>query len=807
MTPVGTQTEPAPQPVTPLAGQRVAQHGRSLPVAFAGKLLADFGASVCCPAEVTGLATPWGADGASSAARAAYERYFNERKCLCDEAEFRGAVAESDILLLDRESIDSGGFVLHDLLDTHPAMVVTTISPYGLSGPRSAWRATDFTLQARGGLSFGVGESDGPPLPLPGQQAEMQGGLAGAIGSLLAVLARDTTGLGQHVDISIDEVISTFFTGYYLPRYIYGGGVPGRRSGRVGSNSPYPNTVMRCSDGLVALIAPQLDQWIRFVKLMGEPDWSKEPRYRDRRAMQWEYKAEVDRLVEPWFAERSKSELITDFIASRIPFAPLLDGHDLLQIEHLSSRRALRSIRLADGTEVTIPAAPYLLNGQRLEAGLDLSQGPPGRGRAPRPRRGALQPSAAEALRGIRVLDLGTAWAGGMAGRILADFGADVIKVESLRHLDGSRRGKPIGVEDVAGGDEGRWPELQPGFHVIGRNKLSIGIDLRAPGAPELIADLAGHCDAVIHNFSSGVMERLGLTDEFLRSRNRRLVIVGQSVAGYSGPMSGYVGYNSTVGGLSGFFQRVGYEGEEPIGTAEGLFSDIVSALTTVLGVLASLIGDQAATLEVSQWEATLALIPETLVAAATGHQASQCGRRNWGVAPNGVYPGAGEDEWLAISVPDGESWAALARLIGCTDLADDPELATVAGRSRRAPEIDDLVRTWSLRHGAVAAVEMAQQAGIAASVAGHIGDLFADEHLRSRQAWIDTEHPLIGFEPLPGVGLSLSGTPGAVQRPAPFVGQHSDLVLGQLLGYDPAKIDQLVSRGVVERSVEPATP
>lgn len=807
MTPARTETELSPRPVPPLAGLRVAQHGQSLPVAFAGKLLADFGASVCSPAQVTGLATPWDAEGVALAAGAAYERYFNERKYLCDDAEFRVAVAETDILLLDRESMDSGGFALPELLDAHPAMVVTTISPYGLSGPRSAWRATDFTLQARGGLSFGVGESDGPPLPLPGQQAEMQGGMAGAIGSLLAVLARETSGLGQHVDISIDDVISTFFTGYYLPRYIYGGGVPGRRSGRVGSNSPYPNTVMRCSDGLVALIAPQLDQWIRFVKLMGEPDWTKEPRYRNRRAMQWEYKAEVDRLVEPWFAERSKSELISDFIASRIPFAPLLDGQDLLQNEHLSSRGALRPIRFADGAEVTVPSSPYLLNGQRLAADSDPRKSPSGGGQARRPRRDALQARGSEALRGIRVLDLGTAWAGGMAGRILADFGADVIKVESLRHLDGSRRGRPIGVEDVAGGDEGRWPELQPGFHVIGRNKLSIGIDLQAVGAPELIAELAGRCDAVIHNFSAGVMDRLGLTDELLRSRNGRLVIVGQSVAGYSGPMSGYVGYNSTVGGLSGFFQRIGYEGEEPIGTAEGLFSDIVSALTTVLGVLASLISDEAATLEVSQWEATLALIPETLIAAATDHQASQCARRDWGVAPNGVYPSAGEDEWLAISVPDRDSWAALARLIDRSDLAEDAELATVAGRSRRAPEVDDLVRAWSLRHGAVAAAEMAQQAGIPASVAGHIGDLFADEHLRSRSAWIDTEHPLIGFEPLPGVGLALSRTPGTVERPAPFLGQHSDLVLGQLLGYEPEKIDELVSRGVVDRSVEPATP
>jgi crotonobetainyl-CoA:carnitine CoA-transferase CaiB-like acyl-CoA transferase len=795
-----SRAEVVPRRASLLSRLRVVQHGRSVSAVFAGKLLADFGAIVHYTVVKSEPAGPWDPESSSEAAEA-YERYFNERKQPLSEGELLDAVVSADIVLLDRESLDDERLSPSRLLAQRPSLIVTAISPYGLTGPKSSWRATDFTLQARGGLSYGVGEAEGPPLPLPGRQAEMQGGMSGAIGSLLAVFARDASGRSQLVDISIDDVISTFFTGYYLPRYIYGGGVPGRRSGRMGSNSAYPNTVMRCADGLVAMIAPQLDQWIRFVKLMGEPDWTKDPRYRNRRAMQWEYKAEVDRLVEPWFSNRTKAALIEDFIANRVPFAPVLDGQDLLRNEHLSVRSAIRRVRLQNGPDARVPEPPYLIaEGQPGLVPFPTGSSDSGETCAGRAKP-ILQADEAGALRGIRVLDLGTAWAGGMAGRILADFGAEVIKVESSRHLDGSRRGRPIGVEDVDGGDEGRWPEMQPGFHVISRNKFSLGIDLQTAGAAQLLADLAGSCDVVIHNFSTGVMDRLGLSEDRLRSRNAGLVIVGQSVAGYTGPMAGYVGYNSTVGGLSGFFHEIGYEGEEPIGTAEGLFSDIVSALTTVYGVLSALLGARGSTVEISQWEATLALIPEVLIAASTGAELSPCGRRIWGVAPHGMYPCQGDDQWIAVSISDGETWAAFCSLIGRTDLVDDKELATVGGRRQRGAEVDEIVRAWSLQHDAVRAAELAQQVGIAADVANHIGDLFADEHLRSREGWIDTEHPLVGFEPLPGVGLSLSATPGTVVRTAPFLGQHTDLILERLLGYSPAKIKELIDQGIVERS------
>jgi crotonobetainyl-CoA:carnitine CoA-transferase CaiB-like acyl-CoA transferase len=794
----------------PLLNVRVVECAGAVSTAFAGKLLGDMGATVTRFSLPGGPSLADADEHVGDPLSAASDLYFNGGKLsMSGAAAVTEAIRVADVVLLHRGALRDERFAPEAMLLDDPAVVVTTITPYGTVGPRADWEASDFTLQARGGFSYGVGERDGSPLPLPGQQAALQGGMVGAIGSLLALLARDGGRGGQHVDISIDDVLSTFFTGYYLPRFFYGGGIPGRRAGRVGTNSSYPNTVLRCRDGLVAMIAPQREQWIRFVKLMGEPAWTKEPRYRDRRAMQWEYKSEVDEKIEPWFLDRTKDELIGDFVRHRIPFAPILTGNDLLDNDHLQARSSITTVRHDRLGDVSLPAAPYLFDGVRpayqrarddgysddasareCPAGMRVPVDSP-----PSPLGGALA--------GIRILDLGTAWAGGIAGRLLADFGAEVIKVECRRHLDGSRLGRPVGVDDTDGGDEGRWPEMQPGFHVIARNKLSVGIDLATPGAVEIIVDLASRCDAVVHNFAAGVIERLGLTDEALRSKNPDLVIAGQSIAGYAGPLASYIGYNTTVGGLSGLFGLIGVEGEEPIGSAEGLFSDIVSAFTTVFATLSALKGALGTTVEVSQWEATLALIPELLIAASAGVSLLPSGRRWWGVAPDGMYSTASEDGWIALTVADAASWHSLCELIDRRDLEEDPCLCSVEGRRKDAERVDGAIAAWAARHTATEAVAHAQGVGIAAAVASNIQDLFADEHLRSRDAWVDTDHPLIGYEPLPGVGIRLSSTPGAVRDVAPIIGQHTRAVLTDLLEYTPDAVDALVAAGVIELASE----
>ena len=265
-----------------------------------------------------------------------------------------------DVILVD------GGFlgaapdrVVADLRAASPASVVVTVTPFGIGGPYADYRGYDITASAAGGISYGVGERDRPPLPLPYGQSDKQAGLCAASAALMGVLDRRRRTVGQHVDVSVQEVMAALHCGYFLPRYIFSGGVVGLRHGRAGGAQPYPHTVLPCKDGLVTLVAPKIDQWIRFLGLMGSPAWANEPRYRNRRAMQWEYKAEVDALVMPWFADKTKAELLDLFLRHRIPFAPIMDGQDLADSDHLRVRGALGEQELSGGGAFLAPTSPF----------------------------------------------------------------------------------------------------------------------------------------------------------------------------------------------------------------------------------------------------------------------------------------------------------------------------------------------------------------------------------------------------------------------------------------------------------------
>ena len=367
----GPEEPPVTERRRSIAEITVLELGDFIAVPYAGKLLADAGATVI-KVERPGTGDTSRSFGPFPADERDPERsglfaYLNRGKrgvtldAGSDPArQLLDALAgAADVILADGDFLADVGEQAPErwaCLDSSP--VVTTVTPFGRSGPYRDYRATDLTISAAGGLSFGVGEADDAPLPLPGCQTAFQGGMSAAIGTVMALIVRQQTGRGQIVDVAIMEVIASLHTGYYLPRFIYGGLV-GRRSGRVGNNTPYPNTVLPCKDGLIATNAPQIEQWKRFIALMGEPEWSKEPRYRNRRAMQWEYKDEVDALIVPWLMKHTKAELLMMFIENRIPFAPVMTGSELLELPHLVERGAIEQYELPGGGSVAGPGGLF----------------------------------------------------------------------------------------------------------------------------------------------------------------------------------------------------------------------------------------------------------------------------------------------------------------------------------------------------------------------------------------------------------------------------------------------------------------
>jgi crotonobetainyl-CoA:carnitine CoA-transferase CaiB-like acyl-CoA transferase len=799
----------------PLTSLRVLELGMGVAVPFAGKLLADLGASVtklewpqADPARTAGP-FPLGRDGESD--YSGLFIYLNDGKAFLPPpsqppGEFASTLHEMagdyDVVLLDDHLGGPLAQVVGEMQRRHPRLVAATVTPYGLDGPYAAFRAYDSTCGAAGGLNYGVGEESRPPLPLPMSQCSYQAGLCCAIAVLLALIARARDGLGQHVDLSVHEIIASLHCGYFLPRYLFSGGVVGSRSGRVGGTQPYPNTVLRCADGLVLLSAPQLGQWLRFLDLMGQPEWSTLPRYRDRRAMQHAYKDEADALIQPWLEQHTKEQLLELFLAHRIPFAPVLTGEDICQNPHLLARHSIKEQQFPDGTSFLVPAVPLRFSYCESD---DLSPSV-----ALDARLRAAGHGNAAPLRGLTVLDLGTAWAGGIAGRILGDFGADVIKVESWSHMDGSRMGRPIVVDDTAGGDSGQWPDLQPGFHVHGRNKRSVTLNLKAQAGRELLYQLAAQADLIIHNYPPDTAARMGLADTDLRPYNPDLVLVAQSVAGAQGPCSGLIGYAGTVAALSGLANAVGYPGEEPIAMMEGLYCDVVSALTSALAALAGVIGVLTGTTggcqaDVAQWEATLALCAEAVMEwSIRGQERASEGYTSPVLAPQGAYLSSAanaEEQWVCLAVGSDAEWRDLVSLLGERFEPGRQCIGwSLPTRREHAAEIDESIGRWMRAVGTDSAIVSLRSHGLAASRVCSIENVFVDPQLRHRNAFVDVEHPLAGIEPMPGIPWKLQRTPGRIWRSAPLLGEHTGEILRSRLHLVDEEIERLVAAGAIER-------
>ena len=239
---------------------------------------------------------------------------------------------------------------------------MTSISPYGRSGPYKEYAGSDLTVNALGGLSFGTGHPQREPLTTPLYQASYLAGVGAAFAAIVALLARDATGEGQQVDVSEAQVIAALLSGYHLPTYIYKG-VAGWRAGNRMRLGLFPNCVLPCKDGYICIDAPQLEQYQRFLALLDDTDWVDDPRYRDRRAMSDEYPEEAEALITPWFMQRTKEEILETCLENRIPCVPVRNFDEVLTDPQLTSRKFFQEVDHPEAGKLLHPGPPYRLSG------------------------------------------------------------------------------------------------------------------------------------------------------------------------------------------------------------------------------------------------------------------------------------------------------------------------------------------------------------------------------------------------------------------------------------------------------------
>lgn len=406
-------------------------------------------------------------------------------------------------------------------------------------------------------------------------------------------------------------------------------------------------------------------------------------------------------------------------------------------------------------------------------------------------------------LEGYRILDFGTAWAGPQVGQILADLGAEVIKIESRKKMDGARLGRPIVSEDIVGGDAGKWPDMQPVFHGLNRNKLSFTVDVKNPQGLNIIKQLVKISDVVSDNYSPGVMARLGLDHKSLTAIKPDIISISLTGCGESGVLSNAILYAPSIISLGGLTSLIGYYGEDKPLQVMSAYGDANASIHGAFAVLIALwhreITGQGQHIELAESEAVLSLLGEAIMEyTMNGSYLIPQGNYHPTMCPHGAYPCKGKDKWIAIAVKTDDDWQNFCQAMQHQEWMEDPRFIDGYSRLSNRGELDKLITTVTINYTSYELAEILQKANVAATPVMNIEEQYIDPHYRYRNTYVEIEHPLVGMELLPGVPFRLSKTPGDIRRPAPSLGEHNDYVLGELLNWSPNDIKELIQRRVI---------
>lgn len=393
-------------------------------------------------------------------------------------------------------------------------------------------------------------------------------------------------------------------------------------------------------------------------------------------------------------------------------------------------------------------------------------------------------------LTGIRVLEIGSTVAGPFCGRMLADFGAEVIKVEPSE------------------GDPVRTMGLQHDGHSlyaasIFRNKKLISIDLRRPEGHALVRALAAKSDVVVENFKPGTLEAWGLGWEQLSQVNSRLVMVRISGYGQDGPYAKRPGYGVICEAVSGMRYLTGDPDRPPSRVAVSL-TDYITGLHAAYGTVMALMARQATGrgqfIDAALYECAFNFMEPWVPAfEKTGHVANRTGSRLPGSNPNNLYP-TGDGSFILITAMADSLFKRLARVMEQPELADDPRFAKALARNAHAEALDEIIAAWTSRHPLATLEQKLTAASVPATRIYTMADIFADPHYAARGTIVAASDEAMGSVAMAGVVPRLSATPGGVRHAGRAVGQDTESVLGDVLGYDAARIAELVRSGVVAR-------
>jgi len=772
--------------------------------ALAGRILADLGAEVLKvepPGGDPGRLRPPFAGGVVAADRSLpfLYRNANKRSVRVDLAEPEGRArlgelcADADLLVenLGADARGSLGLGPDEIAARHPQLVHVAIADFGLSGPRAAWTAEPLCALAASGALYPAGFPDLPPCSLPGYLAHDCASVYAVAGALAALADRAESKAGQTVEISVQEAALAGLNPWSIPLADYTRRFP-MLPAVMKRNADGPYQVIRVRDGYLRVLPGNPRHWRRFVEWLGNPE--------ALRGSEWDsafYRIanqDVTRLVaSEALSSRSREEAMTEAVRLGFPITPVHTPDEFVAHPQTRARGFFQKTSFPHLENA--PFAPLPCNFSRTPVALrsasprleEQSEGfasPRKEPSTPRSRRSAAHPP----LDGIRVIGLTCGAVGPEACGLLAELGADVIKIESRANLDFLRQ---VSFDDD--------PNHSWTFNDESRGQQSVCLDLSTPRGREIALALCAQADVVVENNRGGVAAGWGLDYDDVARVNPRVVYLCSQGFGRGGPLGEAPSFgplNSTFAGINWLWNHEA--APYPAGISLNYPDHIASKLAAV-AVLAALEerrrSGEGQRIEMSQAEAAAFLAGEFyLQGPTTGRPPEPRGNFVEYAAPHGVYPCAGEDRWLAVAVA---SDAAFERLRAVCGWPHDPALATLAGRLTRRAGLDERLSRWTRTRDAEAAAAELQAAGVSAMTVQHGDDHRADAHLAARGAIVAVEHPDIGSERHAANPIRLSRAPLSPARAAPLLGADTRPVLQRLLGLSPEEIAALVTDGV----------
>ena len=788
----------------PLHGYTVVELSTGIAGSYCTKLLADGGARVIKVESpqgdplrrwsASGAATESGDDGALFSFLACSKHsVVADSGDAGDMALVNDLLAAADAVVWSRGSAvaDCDAFTPAALRRSHPHLIVTSITPFGLEGPWRDRPATEFTLQAWSGgiVGLGRGSPDRAPVFVGGQVGEY---LAGAYASA-ATLASQLRGGGELLDLSMLEVQILGLT-YFPVTYFQMLGRPWRDARKI----TVPG-VAKAKDGLVDLGCGTAQQWFDLCAMMGHQEWIDE----DSPLSITEQANEKAEEIYAWVRHQTVDEIRDLATAFRIPNAPVANGANIADLDHFRERRSLIANPRNGFRQPGHPyrTQPTLLRPPKPAPRLGEHTA---QYRQSRPaRRHVKLDSGADHLpfKGLRVLDMTTFWAGPACTHFLSMLGAEVIHVESTRKPDGTRLIAGIPVT------EDRWWEKSPIYSALNTNKKGLTLDLQTAAGRDLLRRFIATCDVVVENFTPRVLDQIGLDFATVQALRPDAILLRMPGFGLDGPWRDNPAFAYVIEAASGVSWLTGYPDRNPYEPySVGDPNAGVHALNALLLALEfRRRTGRGALIEASMVDAALNIAAEQVVEySAYGALLQRAGNRGPTAAPQNLYRTADVDEfgrldsWVAIAVANDEQWASLCEALGRPSWTLDSGLSDAVGRRAQHDLIDKHLGAWCQGRSGDKIVERLWDAGVPVAKVLQPHRQTEIPQLQFRGFFEDVDHPVNRAAAHSTVPVRFSAGPERFHlQPAPLLGEHNDELLTEI-GLKDHEIAELVAEGVI---------